>query len=260
MEREAFFRQLDDDLFEATQWTRGPWSPTHQHAGPPSALVSGRLEAMVDDGFRVVRVAIEIPRPVPIGKLRLERSLRRDGRSVKVIVGRLFDREGKLVLSAEALALAGVELDVDVERPPMDEPSPDESKSIDFPFMDSEPAYAGAMELRFARGTFGTGDVMAWMRMRMPLLDGAGSSPIERTLIAADSGNGVSQRFSLSEFTFVNPDLTVTLHHPAEGDWIGMAARTDFGADGAGLTDTRLYDERGPIGRGIQTLLIRRRG
>jgi hypothetical protein len=215
---------------------------------------------MLGDGFRIARVAIEIPRPVPIGTLRLERSVRRDGRSVKVIMGQLFSPEGKLVLSAEVLALAGVELGVDVERPPMDELSPNESKSIDFPFQDSEPGYAGAIELRFARGTFGTGEVMAWMRMRMPLLDSAGSSPIERTLIAADSGNGVSQRISPAEFTFVNPDLTVTLHHPAQGDWIGLAARTDFGADGAGLADTRLYDERGPIRRGIQTPLIRRRG
>jgi hypothetical protein len=148
------------------EWTRGPWSPTHQHAGPPSALVAGRLEEMAGDGFRVVRVAVEIPRPVPIGKLRLERSVRRDGRSVRAFVGKLFNEEGKLVMSAEALALAAVELDIDAPRPPMDELSPEESSNSEFPFQDTEPGYAKGMEVRFARGTFGTGDVMAWMRMR----------------------------------------------------------------------------------------------
>ena len=98
---------------------------------------------------------------------------------------------------------------------------------------------------------------MAWMRM--PLLDDSKPSPLERVLVAADIGNGVSQRVSPFEFTFVNPDLTVTLHHPAQGDWVGLAARTVLDRAGAGVADTRLYDQRGPIGRGIQTLLIRKR-
>jgi len=259
MHGEAFFRRLDSDVFEAMQWTRGPWSPAHQHAGPPSALVGGRLEELLGDAFRVVRVAIELPRPVPIGRLRLETSVRRSGRSVTAVVGQLFDAEGKLVLAAEALALARVELGIPAARPAMDEAPPSESRPIDFPFQDSKPGYAATMELRFARGAFGEGDVMAWMRMRLPLFADADPSPLERTLVAADSGNGVSQRVSPFEFTFLNSDLTVTLHHPAEGEWIGLAARTDFDADGTGVADTRLYDTSGPIGRGIQTLLIRKR-
>jgi hypothetical protein len=260
MDGQAFFRRLDSDLFEATQWTRGPWSPKHQHAGPPSALVAGRLAEMVDDSFRVVRVAIEVTRQVPIGRLRLERSFRREGRSVKAIAGRLFDEEGKLVLSADALAIAEVELGLDPERPLMDEPLAGDSKPIEFPFQDSAPGYAAAMELRFGRGAFGQGDVMAWMRMRVALLEGLEPSPLERVLAAADSGNGVSQRVSPFEYAFMNPDLNVTLHRPAEGEWVGMAARTDMDAQGTGVADTRLYDEGGPIGRGIQTLLIRKRG
>ena len=173
--------------------------------------------------------------------------------------GRLFDQNDKLVMSAEALALAMVELDLGTERPQMDEPSPADSTPVQFPFQDSEPGYAAAMELRFGRGGFGEGDVMAWMRMRVPLFEGASPSPLERVLVAADSGNGVSQRVNPFEFTFMNPDLAVTLHRPAEEDWIGLAARTDFDATGTGTADSRLYDQRGPIGRGVQTLLIRKR-
>jgi hypothetical protein len=217
------------------------------------------LEETVGDALRVVRVAIEIPRPVPIGRLRLETSVRRSGRSVSAIVGQLFDEDDKLVMNAEALALSRVELAIPAPRPPMDELLPSEAAPIEFPFQDSRPGYASGMELRFARGTFGEGDVMAWMRMRLPLLGDGDPSPLERTLIAADSGNGVSQRVSPFDYTFLNADLTVTIHHPAEGEWIGMAARTDFDVDGIGVADTRLYDALGPIGRGIQTLLIRKR-
>lgn len=260
MPGDFFFKRLDTDLFEAMPWTRGPWSPKHQHAGPPSALVAGRLAEMLDPSLRVVRVAIEVTRPVPIGKLRLERAFRREGRSVQAMTGRLFDEDGKLVLAADALAIAETDLQVDTSRPPMNEPTPSESKPIEFPFHDSTPSYTAAMELRFGRGEFGKGDVMAWMRMRVALLEGMEPSPLERVLVAADSGNGVSQRLNLMKYTFMNPDLTVTLQRPCEGEWVGMAARTDLDERGTGVADTRLYDAGGPIGRGIQTLLIRERG
>jgi hypothetical protein len=259
MEGEAFFRQLGDDLFQATKWTRGPWDPGYQHGGPPSALVAGRLEAMLSDEFRVVQVSIEIPRPVPVGKLRLERAVRRDGRRVQILTGRVLNDEGKLVLSAEILALAEAELGLGAQPPPMDEAPPGAGSLGRFPFFDPQDNYAAAMELRFTRGTFGDGDVMAWLRMRVALLEGKAPSPVERVMVAADSGNGVSQRLSVREFTFVNPDLTVTLHRHPEGEWIGLGARTDFDECGVGVADTRLYDARGPIGRGVQTLVVRRR-
>ena len=96
-------------------------------------------------------------------------------------------------------------------RPALDEPPPSESRLIEFPLQDSKPGYAAGMELRMARGAFGDGDVIAWMRMRLPLIGETDPSPLERTLVAADSGNGVSQRVSASEFMFLNADLTVSL-------------------------------------------------
>jgi hypothetical protein len=214
---------------------------------------------MLDDSFRIVRMAIEVTRPVPIGKLRLERSFRREGRNVRAMMGLLFDERGKLVLTADALAIAQVDLDAEVSEPPMDEALPAQSSEQKFPFFDEGTNYGSAMELRFARGTFGDGDVMAWMRTRIPLLPDAAPSALERVMVAADSGNGVSQRLSARDYTFLNPDLAVTLHRPARGDWVGMAARTDLDNKGIGVSETRLYDELGPIGRGVQTLLIRAR-
>lgn len=260
MRGDCFFHRLADDLFEATHWTRGPWSDVHQHAGPPSALVAGRLEEMLPPDFRLVRVTVEVTRPVPIGRLRLKCSFRRQGRSVRAVTGRLYDDRDAQVMQADALAIGEVELDVHQDRPPMDERLPEESRPIEFPFFEPGPSYAAAMELRFARGAFGDGDVMAWMRMRMPLLPNREPSPLERVMAAADSGNGVSQRLSTRHFTFLNPDLAVTLHRHAVGEWVGLAARTHLDRHGVGLADTRLYDQNGPIGRGVQTLLVRPRG
>lgn|GEM_PF-3490667 len=58
--------------------------------------------------------------------------------------------------------------------------------------------------------------------MPVALVDDATPSPLERVLIAADTGNGVSQRLDVRKFTFVNPDLIVTSFRPAEGEWIGL--------------------------------------
>lgn len=259
MEGQAFYRQLDGDLFEASKWTRGPWNPKYQHAGPPAALAAGRLETMLSEGFRLVRLSIEIPRPVPVGRLRLVRAFRREGSTVKVLTARLSSDDGKLVLAAEALALAEAELGIEPEQAVMEEDLPSAGVSARFPFFDADSNYAAAMDLRFTRGAFGEGDVMAWLRMRLPLLEGQAPSPIERLMTAADSGNGVSQRLRVRDFTFVNPDLVVTTYRPARGEWIGLAARTDLDNRGVGMADTRLYDEHGPIGRGVQTLVVRKR-
>ena len=259
MSEPFFYRRIDDDLYESSPWTRGPWSAHHQHAGPPSALVAGRFDETLDAPFRIVRVAVEVTRQVPIAPLRLEYSVRRDGRTVKALEGRLYDPDGQLVLTADALAIAEEPLDFEPTQPGLDESGPDDSRPVDFLFRDDDPSYANAMELRFARGAFGDGDVMTWFRMRVPLLEGTQPRPLERVLTAADSGNGVSQRLRMEDYLYMNPDLTVTLYRPARGEWVGLAARTDIDAPGVGLADARLYDTDGPIGRGLQTLFVRKR-
>ena len=76
----------------------------------------------------------------------------------------------------------------------MDEALPTDSRSMRFPFSDDDPGYPNAIELRFARGDFGDGDVMAWIRTRVDILEGVTPLPIERVLVAADSGNGVRSK------------------------------------------------------------------
>jgi hypothetical protein len=119
--------------------------------------------------------------------------------------------------------------------------------------------YHKAMELRFARGTFGTGDVAAWMRMRCDLVDGEKPSPLQRLMVAADSGNGVSMVLDWREWVFINPDLTVYLHRMPEGEWVCLEATTTPDPHGVGLAESRLHDVRGPIGRAVQSLLVDRR-
>ncbi len=97
---------------------------------------------------------------------------------------------------------------------------------------------------------------LVWMRMRHPLVEGEEPSPLQRVLVAADSGNGVSATLDWGRYLFINVDLTVHLHRPLAGEWVCLDSITIPEPGGTGLADTALYDGRGPIGRALQTLLI----
>ena len=94
--------------------------------------------------------------------------------------------------------------------------------------------------------------------MRHPLIDGEPIHPVERVLIAADSGNGVSGVLDFRKYLFINPELTVHLYRYPTTEWVCLDAATSITQDGIGLADTVLHDEAGPIGRGSQSLYVAR--
>jgi hypothetical protein len=93
----------------------------------------------------------------------------------------------------------------------------------------------------------------------MPLVAGTPTSPVERVLIAADSGSGVSAAIEHKRVTAINADLSVSVHRPLEGEWVGMDSLSIYEGNGIGLADTRLHDRRGPIGRALQSLVVEAR-
>ena len=120
--------------------------------------------------------------------------------------------------------------------------------------------YHTAMEYRFVTGAFlELGPAVVWMRMRHPLVDGEEPTPLQRVLVAADSGNGVSAALDYRRYLFINTDLTVHLHRMPETEWVCLDAVTRLDSAGIGMSDTELWDERGRIGRAAQTLLVRQR-
>lgn len=70
--------------YRATELTRGPWDPTHQHASPPVALVVGAIQrAAAAQGFtHVARLTANLLPSVPIGALAVEVRTEYVGKSV----------------------------------------------------------------------------------------------------------------------------------------------------------------------------------
>jgi Thioesterase-like superfamily len=256
------FYERDGDGFVATELTRGPWDPGAQHAGPPSALLGRAIERVGGaDGFQVGRVTFEILKSVPIGPVRVEAEVVRPGRSVQLVEASLSSEDGVLMRArAWLLRTAELELPEDVLTTPDPPPSPDEGDKPGFFETGQSVGYHTAMEWRSVGGGFlEPGPATVWMRMGCELVAGEEPTPLQRTLVAADVGNGISAVLDWSRFVFINVDLSVHLERMPEGEWVCVDAITLPQPSGIGTAESVLSDERGRIGRAAQTLLISER-
>lgn len=250
---DAFFVP-DGDAWIATSHTRGPWSPAHQHGGPPAALIAHVVEAAAPE-LLVTRFTVDFLRPVPIDRLRIAIEPLREGSKVQRWIGLL--RHGEAVVAHAVITL--IRRDTVSVKPLADAPAlppPEASRPFQFPFFREADGYHTAMETRLARGEWGSGRVAAWMRQRVPLVADTPPSPLERVLVAADSGSGVSAAIDHLWQSAINPDLTVALSRPLEGEWVGLDSVSTYEPSGIGLADTRICDSHGTVGRVLQGLVL----
>jgi hypothetical protein len=253
----AFYVPAGDGRFESTPLTRGPWSPDHQHAGPPAALLARALRraGSIEDGH-VGRVTFEVLRPIPIVAVEVSARVVRPGRRVELL-------EAELRVEGEPLMLArGWQLRreaMDLPAPPPADPLPGPETGdprVEFPNK-PDVGWSSAMDIRFVAGAFDApGPATAWFRIRGELVEGEPPERLDHLFTAADAGNGISGILDFARFGFVNTDLTVHLHRAPEGEWIGLDSRTVLSPDAVGLAESVLHDERGPIGRALQTLIV----
>jgi hypothetical protein len=206
--------------------------------------------------MRVGRVTVEILAPVPIAPLTLSARVVRPGRSVEMLEASLAGSDGEVMRArAWRLAETGITADWEQEEPP---PGPEDASALEFFATGERVGWHTAMEIVFARGKFlDPGPATVWMRPRVALVEGEEFTPLQRVMVAADGGNGVSAPLDWSGFVFINTDLSVHLLRPPTGEWVCLDSVTHV--DGIGMTDTALWDERGRIGRAAQTLLVRAR-
>ena len=249
----------DGQRFIATPHTRGPWSPDLQHAGPPSALLARAIERAVadDPALAVTRLTVELLAPIPIAAFEIQTSVLRAGRKVRRIDATLTS-ENRAIARATGLAIRTAGTDIPPSPAPRACPDPpDRGGPHLFPVVLGSPeGYATAVEARGVAGATQEGGIAAWIRTRVALVAGERPSPLQRVMIAADSGNGVAVPLDPRRFTFVNADLTVACYRPLDGEWVCLDAVTARDPAGIGLTETRLWDVRGPSGRGLQPLVI----
>jgi hypothetical protein len=251
----AFYEPAGDDRYVATPSTAGPWSPGHQHAGPPAALLGRALEACEPRAeMALARVAFEILAPIPVAEVEVETAVIRPGRSVELLEATLSSG-GKRFVTALAWRIRTADVPDGLEPPAPLLPRPDVAAPPPAGLQGF--GYGDAVELRFAAGSWDEpGPATAWTRLRVPVVDGEEPSGLQRILAVADSGNGVSAVLPLAEWLCVNPELTVHLRREARGEWICLDAETLIAPGGTGLARSTISDADGPVAHGAQSLFV----
>ena len=250
---EAFYEPLGRGRFAATGHTSGPWDVRSQHAGPPAALLGRALERCAPrPDTLLARVTFEILGPVPVAEVEVESRVARPGRTVELLEAELR-AGGRTVMTARAWRLP-VTTSPDAgprgEAPGASAPLPDEPTEPPHDF-----GYGHAVECRFARGGWRVpGPATVWTRLRVGILPDEPPSPLQRVLAVADSGNGVSGVLALTDWLYINPELTVHVRREPRGEWICLDAETTI-AD-TGLARSTLSDDHGPVAHGAQSLFI----
>ncbi|MEW6641533.1 MAG: thioesterase family protein [Pseudomonadota bacterium] len=257
--RDAIFR-VDGNRVWTSPLAGGPWDPRAQHGSPPAALVAWIAETMpAPVPMHVVRLTIDLMRPVPVGPLTFSSEVVREGRKIQLCDIRLF-ADGVEVVRASVLKIriAANAIPDAAATPPLDVPEPDQcAEDAGDP---SRNAFLATMTMRPAFGRFiAQGPAAIWFRANLPLVEGQPLSPLLRAVIASDFCNGTSPTLDFAEWTFINADLTINLARQPVGDWILVNAESYSGPQGAGLSIARLADATGYFGRAIQTLVVERR-
>jgi len=244
-----------------TYRARGPWSPDSLHGGPVAAAVVRATERSVPagDGLRMTRLTLELLRPVSSEALTVTGALVRPGRRVQV-VDTVVEQGGVEVAWGRATRIrVDPALVVPVPATP-EVPAPD-PPSAGAAVPSTLNGYRGfhnaGVEIRYLAGQIDRlGPATAWFRLLVPVVAGEEPSPEQRAAAVSDFGNGISAELAFATSVFINPDLTLHLLRPPEGEWICLDARTRFGSPGTGLAESALWDQRGRIGRALQSLYI----
>jgi hypothetical protein len=252
----------DGDRLVPTEYALGPWSPGALHGGPVAALVTRAAEATEGgEDLQLVRITLELLRPVPRAPLWTTSRVVRPGRRVQLI-DTVIEADGVEVAWSRALRIRPTQDQEPIEPTvPEDEAPvpPDRARARPRLSADGQPRtfHGDGVEMRYVAGSFESpGPATVWFRLRCPVVLGEVPSPWQRTAAVADFGNGIGAELPFGSSLFINPDLTVSVHRPPIGEWVCLDARTRFGSPGIGAAESALWDEEGRIGRAVQNLVV----
>lgn len=236
--------------------TSGPWAAHLQHGGPPNALAAMAAETAIREhtgrsDLRAVRLAADFVGPVPVAELDVTSRVLRAARSA-ALVEVVLAAAGRDCLHARVWFVRDADTSAVATALPPAVPVPD-----DLPALDAGFGYGDSLEWRFVRGGMrNAGPGAAWIRPRIPLLPEGEMSALARAVLIADSASGISAELDWNDWSFVNVDLDVHLARPVTGEWILMEAATQLGSNGSALARSTLSDVHGPVGGGLQTLVL----
>lgn len=251
-----------------TELSRGPWDPDACHGGPPTAMLARALERSLPT-LRLARISVDLGRPVPMAGFSIVTNVVRAGRATGNTRAVIVDGDGTERASATGMHVA-------VAEPPIFEGSLDNS-DVSLPRSgDATPGefpvpvpgggghgllgFRDAVEVRYPPGEGNHAGATTVFMSTIDIVPDEEASAFQRIAPLADCGNAFSRHTDADVVQFVNTDLVIALHRDPAGEWFGSRVASQWQPTGVGLADALLFDDDGPVGRSLQTLLLRPAG
>ena len=262
---ECLYRR-SGDVYAPTEWAGSPWSRELQHGGPVSGLIASAAEAAAaETGLRVVRLSVDLYRPIPFQPLALAWQFVQRGRRLALVEVRLRHGEAEVTRGSALLLAANDELASTWRKAEPPPPGPEGLEVIQFMprayLAQAPPGFHRSVEVRLAQDELGPA---LWATTPLELIAGRATSALVRAAMLSDLTFALSGRMLLRRglvpvdpprVSFINADVTLYLERPPEGDWVAMrhGSVTDFA--GVGIAEVVQLDRGGRYGRSLQALV-----
>lgn len=255
---ESFF-DVQGAVYVGRDPARGPWSEAHCHAGPVAGALARSVERLFGSEKQLVRLTIDLIRPVPMEGFEVRAEVTREGRRLGTASAELVALDGTVCGRATGMLIAGTGW-TDYPTASTRAPAPlDQAQPGDFPIrkaLHDKPFFTHFVELRYPEGqTGGPGAGEIWLRTPA-IVVGEAPSAFQRLCPLADCGNAIGRNAEITEFSFLNTDLTIVAHRASDEDWLLSRALSHWHPNGIGLAEAHLSDSKGPIATALQSLVL----
>ena len=264
-----FVYERNGSLFSPTTWAGSPWAEGLQHGGPINALFAlAAEEAAQASDLHVVRMTVDLIRPVPRIPLALSWHFTRQGRRLANVEAQLNHPKTEELISRAQIALLRPQ---EQASPTIQTAPPDLASLKAFPAIEFipkavrshvPPGFHMSFAVRLGQDDAGPA---AWITSPLDLLPGTPMSPLQRSAAVADL------TFALCQQTLrqaqsnpdnewgppsINVDTTLYWERAPVGDWFGFRPGLVTAQKGIGVIDASMGDVQGRLGRSVQATLI----
>lgn len=246
--------------YQPTEHAQGAWNEHEQHMAPATGILTHELSQFApQDNMRIARISLDILGLIPFDEFTITTRCVRPGRTIELIEAVMSSRGRDCIIARawrlmtqDTSQIAGLE-DQQGKHNPEQLSEWQGMKGWPGKFIESVHLVSEA-DRRPGKG-------MVWITNEKQMVEGEPTTDLVKLLGMVDTANGVVPRLGMGlsklQWMFPNTDLQIHMHRAPKGQWLGIEAVQQYGADGIGLTSAVLHDVHGPFGRSEQILTIR---